>query len=233
MLIAAHQPEFLPWPGFFNKMALADVFVILDDVQFTKSNWQNRNLIYSKDKGKAFLTAPVDNASLRSGRLSEVRLSFHDRGRWQEKNWRIFQSNYSRHPYFGDYSQELNDLMMLRWELLLEQNLAFIDFFRRELQIRTPIVMSSSLGLHSTQTQRLIEIVQSLEGKTYLSGKGASAYLDEVAFQDAGLEVTFQKFSPKPYAGNPAGIPLSTVDALMNLGSFQSSELVKELEVGE
>ena len=228
MIVAIHQPEFLPWPGFFNKMWRADIYVILDDVQFTKGNWQNRNRVFSKDKDETLITAPVQSANSLQTEIRDMKLSYHDGGKWQIKNWRSLRANYADYPFFEGYSDVIESLVMTKAELLVDYNLAFINWIRNELGIETPLVRSSSLGVEGSRTKKLIEIVKALEGTTYLSGSGGRAYLANEDFHESGIRLLYQDFSPPCYFNNPQRSVRSAVDLLLAVGPQMSSKLIQE-----
>lgn len=228
VIVAIHQPEFIPWPGFLNKMCLADIYIVLDDVQFAKGNWQNRNRIFSRDQGETLLTVPVQSTGSLETQIRDIRLSYHDGGKWQRKNWRILQANYSNHAFFEVYKHDMERLLRREAEFLIDYNFAFIDWFRSVLGISTPLVRSSSLGVEGRRTDKLVEIVRSINGTTYLSGSGGRNYLSVERFLESGIELKFQKFSPPSYPGNTEGNVRSTIDLLLSVGPEKASKLIRE-----
>jgi hypothetical protein len=218
MKVAIHQPEFLPWPGFFHKMSSVDLYVVLDNVQFRKNYFQNRNRIFCPSKGETYLTTPVDMNGFMGGSIRDMRLSNHENGAWRVRNWRILENNYRNHPYFKAYACELNQILLTNWPFLLDQNLALIDFFRKEFEIVTPMLLASELETSGDRTGRLVEIVRACGGDTYLSGPSGVDYLDIAQFTKVGIKVEFHEFSPPVYQGEGFRPYLSSLDLLMNLG---------------
>jgi hypothetical protein len=199
MKVAIHQPQYLPWLGYFDKIDQADCFVLLDDVQFKKNEWQNRNKIKTA-AGWQWLTVPVLHRFPQ--RICEVRINRTDP--WSRKHLQ---------PFFEEiYARE--------WTLLLDLNLATIAYLAEALGIQTKLVLASSLPVPAEleATDRLIAICQAVGANTYLSGVGGREYLDLAPFKEAGIGVLFQAFQTRLYPQRfGAFVPdLSIVDLLFN-----------------
>lgn len=215
MRVAIHQPQYLPWLGYFDKMDQVDCFVLLDDVQFKKNEWQNRNRIKTA-AGWQWLTVPVLHYS--SQRISDVKIN--PTVSWARKHIQALVSNYASAPFFDHHRPFFEDLYTREWDSLLELNLATISYLVEALAIRTKLVLASSLPLPAKveATDRLVAICQALEADTYLSGAGGRGYLDLTRFDEAGIRILFQAFQTRPYPQQfGAFIPdLSIVDLLFN-----------------
>ena len=168
MIVAIHQPQYLPWLGYFAKMHQADVFVLLDTVQFKKHEWQNRNRIKTA-QGWQWLTVPVMQQFPQ--RLAEVQIN--PGVRWPHKHCQALRSNYSRAPYFQDYRSEFEDMLGRPWERLVDLNTCVITALRDALHITTPLLLASELPDDADPTGRLVSICQALGGTTYLSAPRA------------------------------------------------------------
>ena len=215
MKVAIHQPQYLPWLGYFDKMDQADCFVLLDDVQFKKNEWQNRNRIKAA-AGWQWLTVPVLHRFPQL--IHEVRINQADP--WSRKHLRALVSNYASAPFFDLHRPFFEEIYAREWTLLLDLNLTTITYLVETLGIRTKLVLASSLPVPAgvEATQRLIAICQAVGGDTYLSGVGGRGYLDLARFEEAGIQVVFQAFRTKPYPQRfGAFVPdLSVVDLLFN-----------------
>ncbi|MGE5280058.1 MAG: WbqC family protein [Deltaproteobacteria bacterium] len=219
MVYAAHQPQYIPWLGFFDKMARADVFVFLDTVQYKHREFQNRNKIRTKD-GVQWLTVPVH---YKQGiALRDVRI---DNGRdWRAQHLKSLKAWYGRAPFFDAEIGFFESLYALGWERLMDLNVATIRFFCERFGIATRTVLESELGTSGAKTQRLVDIGRALGAATYLSGAGGRAYLEEGLFRAAGQRVVYQEFAHPRYAQLFAErdedfVPcLSAVDLLFNEG---------------
>lgn len=218
MIVTIHQPEHLPWLGYFHKMRRADVFVLLDNVQYRKNYFQNRNRILGAN-GPFWLTVPVQ---LKGHLQSEIRdIEVDNSQRWAGKYWKSLLLNYGKHPYFRDYAPALESLFNREWNYLWELNLAIIDVFRAALKIETSLLRASELPVSGRSTDLLFGICQNLGATTYLSGPSGRNYLDETVFLNGGVKVEYHQFSHpvyKQHGRTDFESHLSTIDCLANLG---------------
>ena len=219
MIFAAHQPQYLPWLGFFDKLERCDVFVFLDNVQYKHREFQNRNRIRTKD-GTMWLTVPVH---AEQGQL--IRDVPIDNARaWREEHLKSLRAWYGRAPFFGEKIKFFESMYAGPWEKLIDLNVATIRFFCEEFGITTRTVFESELSITGTGTQRLANIGRALKSDTYLSGAGGRDYLDEGLLSEAGQRLVYQDYAPQRYrqlfmASDEDFVPsLSAVDLLFNEG---------------
>lgn len=224
MIIAAHQPNFIPWLGYFDKMRKADVFVTVDHVQMERQSFQNRTRIKTGD-GVRWITVPVVQES-RDERVADKRIdnSREGRFRWGRKMTLTLKYAYQSAPHYAEFAPALTDILEGRWDLLADLNHKLIDFCRDALQIRTPIVKSTELKIAGVKSEMVLNMCRQLGAHAYLSGNGASRdYLDVAAFERAGIEVLWQDFQHPRYEQRPPAAPfiekLSALDLLFNRGS--------------
>ncbi len=218
MIAGIHQPHYLPWLRYVDKIARSDVFVLLDDVQYTKNGWQNRNKIKSA-QGWMYLTVPVRDAF--GKRIAEVGINNTDR--WRAKHWNSLRTNYARAPYFARYREGLEALYAREWLQLADLSLEMLQVLLYNLGVKTPVVRSSTLGVPGSGTQRLVDVCRAVGATTYLTGDyAASNHLDAELFRAAGIELTPQGWHCAPYAQQHPGLgfipDLSIVDLLFNVG---------------
>ena len=213
MICAIHQPQYLPYLGFFDKMCKSDVFVLLDDCQFKKNEWQNRNRIRTKD-GWQWLTVPVIQRFGQS--IKEVKIN--NATNWKHKHLQSLIINYTKAHYFKDYIEFFNESYRREWNYLVDINIHFISYLKEAFNINTRLMRSSELNVHSQATDRLIEICEKVRADTYLSGPGAKEYLEMEKFNY--IRLVFQEFEPQIYQQQFEGfIPfLSSIDYLFNCG---------------
>jgi len=224
MKIAIHQPQYLPWLGYFDKMDQVDTFVLLDDVQYKKNEWQNRNKIRTSDEWQ-WLTVPV---MFKFGeKINQVRTDNHQD--WRARQRKSLELNYSNAPHFWDYFTFFRDVFAQRWEFLVDINLYFIEYLKDALGIRTDLVRSSVLKANGSKTERLVEICKALKADAYLSGAGGDEYLDKGQFEENGIALEFQRYSHPRYRQAFEGFYpyMSVVDLLFCHGK-DSSNIIKE-----
>jgi len=214
-IVTIHQPGYLPWLGFFDKMARSDIFVLLDDVQFEKNYFDNRNKIKTS-QGWAWLTVPV---KYRFGqKLNEVEINNEEK--WKEKHYKSLLLNYKKSPHFSDYVSFFQKIYEKKWQKLIDLNIALIKYLAKELGFKTKLIRSSELNCQGEKTERLLNICRKLKTDVYLSGKFGKNYLDEEAFRKNNIKVIYQDFQHPVYPqlyGN--FIPeLSIVDLIFNCG---------------
>jgi len=218
MKAAIHQSHYLPWLSYWHKAASADVFVVLDDVQYTKNDWQNRNKIKGPG-GPLLLTVPVFHRIGRTIAETEIDAA---RG-WARKHREAVRLSYAKAPFFERYFPALDGLYARGWRRLGEVNEAFFSWAAGALGLRTRVVKSSDLGVGGVANERLIAICGAVGSDVYLSGRrAAETYLKPEAFAAAGVGLEIQHWSCPVYPqGHPAAgfVPdLSIVDLLMNAG---------------
>jgi hypothetical protein len=231
IVVACHQPNFLPWLGFFAKIARSDAFVLLDDVQFTqganKHNWTSRVRIATAN-GVIWLSMPVRRSG--EGRQLISDLKTDECSRWLPKMIRTLDESYRKAPHARECLPSIVEVLSRHQSSLCDTNVALIRLICEMLGLHTPLVLSSERPVDGSATTRLVNLTRSLHGTTYLSGDGADDYQLVEEFREAGLRLKKLGFRPKPYpqprfAEFVAG--LSIVDALCCAGIDQTRELIK------
>lgn len=216
MIAAIHQPQYIPWVGYMNKLANADIFVFLDTVQYKKNEWQNRNRIKTAS-GWQWMTVPVYYRY--PERISEIRI--HDKEPWRKKHWKSLVTNYSRAPYFNSYADFFHDTLNRKWELLTDLNIHITEFLADVWGLKVKMVRASQLGTdHTDPTVRLVAICRELGADTYLCGKHGPKYMNIGKFCDSGINLLYQEFCPEIYPQLFEGFiqDLSSIDLLFNCG---------------
>ena len=219
MIVAIHQPQYLPWLGYFDKIAQADIFILLDDVQFKKNEWQNRNRIRVKD-GWQWLTVPVLHNFGQP--INEVLIN-NDVG-WRNKHLNSLAVNYSHARYFSEYIDFFKEAYACHWQKLSEINIYFIKAMMKFLGLKTKLIVSSELNAEGESSARLINICKMLKSDTYLAGAGGCGYMDMKMFEKEKINVLTQDFQhpvydqcwPKDVEGFEPF--MSVVDLLFNCG---------------
>lgn len=222
-LVAVHQPQYIPWLGYFDKMDQCDVFCLLDTVQYKKNEYQNRNRIKT-DKGWQWLTVPVTYRFPQ--RIDEVRLNAGDN--WVRKHLEAIRTHYRKAPYYELYIGRLISFFEQKRHNLVEVNEACIRLIMDMAGIDCEVVSASRLPMECDHpTARLIEIVRFLGGDTYLSGKDGAKYMDVDLFQQEGIGLRFQDFVHPTYPQCYGAFEpyMSILDLLFNCGPSSLSIL--------
>jgi len=222
MICSIHQPQTFPWIGYFAKIFQSDIFVILDNVQFKKNEWQNRNRLKTP-AGWQWLTVPVIH---RFGQLiSEVKVN--NTVNWRKKHIQTLKTFYGKAPFFKIYFPEIEELYQKQWESLADFNLAGIKWILDKLAIQTPVKIASDLKelqKHSevSPNERLILITKIMKADSYLSGAGGINYLKTDLFPNNSLNLIFQKFEHPVYRQLHGKFVsyLSILDLLLNEGPY-------------
>ena len=221
MIVSAHQPNFFPWLGFFDKLARADVLVLLDDVQFPRSGagvWTNRVGMLVEGE-RRWLTVPVERAGRGYQRVNEVRID--DAQQWRRKLLRTLEQNYAKAPAFEEVFPFVRSLLETEAELLAEFNELTLRAIARKLGLdESRIRRSSEVGAEGQGTDLLIALTRGLGGSTYLSGDGAGGYQEDDRFRASGVELRFQRFEHPVYPQRSTEFVagLSVLDALLHCG---------------
>jgi len=228
MIVAIHQPNYIPWLGYFFKIAHVDRFVFLDMVQYPDRSFVNRNSIKTPN-GTALLTIPV----LRTGRSGQLinQVETDNVKRWAQRHMKTMESNYGRAPYFAEVSALLEPHYLLRGERsnLSEFNMGLIRAIAEYLEIPTSIICASELSPSGARNDRNLDICRILGATAYLAGLGAKNYQEDEEFTRAGIEPLYSLFQQQNYPQLFGGfIPkLSIVDVLMNCGSKGTRRLLE------
>jgi hypothetical protein len=221
MILSVHQPQYLPWLGYFDKIRKSDAFVFLDQVQYKEREFQNRNKIRTKE-GWLWLTVPVK--SIGQGRQQISAVQVDNELDWRKKHWSSLKACYGKSRFFKQYEHFFAELYAREWEKLVDLNIYIIDFLLQEFKIKTPVYYESKIGTSMSSTDRIIELCQKLKSDIYLSGQGGKEYLAEEKFSAAGITLAYQQFAHPRYHQMYAGtaeefVPnLTALDLLFNEG---------------
>lgn len=215
MIATIHQPQYIPWLGYFDKIDKADIFVILDNVQYKKNEWQNRNRIKTIN-GWQWLTVPVLYKF--PEKINEVKVN--NKVDWRRKHFQALLTNYAKAPYFSLYKGELKEIFEKEWNILSDINTHLIKYFLKVLGIKTKVVIASQFDLSDEPSERLIDICKIVNADKYLSGKDGINYMKTERFKEEGIELMFQEFEPPVYDQmfGDFVIGLSIIDLLFNYG---------------
>ena len=221
MIIAIHQPNYLPYLGFFDKMKQSDIFVIYDDAQFNKEDFQHRNKIRIYHSWK-YLPVPVEKKHIPIRNIKIRNKLMIKETTWQETHLKEIRDSYKDAPYYIPYEDRLEAIYTGKYDKLIDLNMDIINFLKDAFSIKTKIIFASELGFTSRSTERLVDITEALGGDVYLSGPAGRNYLEVSLFENRGISVKFQDFVHPIYKQRYDGfIPnMSAIDALFNIGTM-------------
>lgn len=220
--VTIHQPMYLPYIGFFDKMKKADIFVFGDDAQYSKGYYYNRNQIKTSN-GVLMLTVPL--IAKHEKKLNEVLID--NSSQWQKKHFNFIKMYYKRADYFEEYIGFFEEIFNTHWRTLHELNLKTLFYLMDELDIDVPIYFTSSLlknYVSTDPTKHIIDICNELGADKYLSGISGKDYINSELFKENNISLEYQKYLPKEYKQLWGDfIPnLSVIDLLFNVGKNAS-----------
>ena len=226
MIIAIQQPEHIPWLGFFDKMTKCDKFVLLDNVQFKKRYFENRNKIRTRDDYK-WVTVSVVSKARYTQVINEVEVDNYTR--WKRKYWLSIVHAYSKAPYFKRYSEKFEDILKQEWIKLVDLNVALLKVIRNILGITTEMIMASCIVSENKKGSDLIlSICEELKASKYISGPDGINYLSVEEFKNSGIHIEYHRYQHPEYKQmyTPFLSHMSVVDLIFNHGE-QSLNILK------
>lgn len=197
LIVAGHQPNYLPWLGFFDKMLHCDVFIIEDNVQFERQGLTNRTRIKTTS-GVRWLTVPTEHVG-KSLPIDEIMIANEAEPKWAKRHWLTLKFNYCKAPYWEKYGGFFEQTYSQKWVRLIDLNMHFIKGLMKFLNIKKPLVMASSLGVSGEKNELVLAQCKALGATTQFSGIGARDYLDVQRFEEEGIKVVFQNFQHPVY----------------------------------
>ena len=218
MIVSIHQPNYIPWIGFFNKILSSDIYVVFDDVQFPRGkDYANRNQIKTNNS-KIWLTVPVIGKSdLKPWNQIKI-----NKNGWVNKHLTSIESFYKKAPYFNEYYSEIKNIYLKDHNLLVALTLDLIKHFIKILNKETKIVLSSSIKTDLKGLDKILYILKTLNATKYISGdgEGSKRYIDESLFKENNIELIWQNYKHPVYKQQFNGfIPyMSILDLLFNEG---------------
>lgn len=218
--VAIHQPVFFPWLGFYHKLRLADVYIVLDDCQATRRSWMNRMRVKTTT-GSTWLSIPVFFKHQSKQLVRDMQIAYGQD--WPRKHVRTIQQHYARAPFVEPVLELFASVVQKRSRFLMDVNMDGIGRTLDHLGVSPRVVLSSTLDIgDANRTARLVELVRAVGGDTYVCGLGSGGYLEPRRFEESGIHLHQQRYEAcaYPQAGGGEFIEgLSTVDTLANVGA--------------
>lgn len=217
MILTAHQPSYLPWLGLFHKIALADRFVLFDQVQYVPKDWISRNQIKTAG-GPVWLTVPVLTTGHREKTIAEMEI--HNEQPWGKKHWRSISLAYSKAPHFKDYADFFADLYSREWKLIADLDLYMLQGLCGMLGIRTPIERAGAHRFEGAKSALVVDMCVKLGATDYIFGGEGKNYAERELFAAAKVRPHFQEYKHPVYRQlHGTFLPfMSVLDLLFNEG---------------
>lgn len=226
MVISIIQPCFLPWLGYFEQIALADLFVYLDDVKYTKQDWRNNNQVKSS-YGVAKIFAPVKK-TYEETLINQAMISYNEK--WEQKLLNQLKANYCKACFYDEVIEFIKPIILNKYERLIDLNYNLNNAILKYLGIKTQILFSSNIPKTTNDKNlRLLEICRNFENvNVFYDGKKAKNFIDVSLFQQNGVDVIFQDYQHKRYHQLWGDfVPyMSILDLLMNHGKESLNYIV-------
>ncbi len=225
MILSAHQPAYLPWLGVFHKVAISDVFVLLDNVQFEKNSFINRNKIKTH-KGDIWLTIPVSTSGHFQKTISEMEISKNPK--WRKKHLKSIEFNYKKAPFFSDYQEFFEEIYSKEWIKLFDLLYDTLEFLLNEIGLETKIYLQSELGFKRKKQELILEMCEYFNAEAFVFGVLGKNYADKNLFNKYEQKIYFQEYVSPDYPQLHGDyIPnLSIIDLLFNLGSEKALDVI-------
>ncbi len=196
MIMSAHQPAYLPWLGYIDKIKRSDVFIFLDTVQYEKNSYTNRNKIKTAN-GPIWLSIPVIKTDHFDKIMSEMPID--QKSRWQRKHLNSIQMSYSKAPHFKELFPKLQELYSADYDNLVDATWDHLMFWLDVLDIHTKVIKSSSLDVSSKKSDFVFDLCKAVDADYYISGAMGKDYLETEKFNKAGITVEFQDYKHPIY----------------------------------
>ena len=220
MRVVILQPSYIPWRGYFHQIHKADIFVFYDCVQYDKHGWRNRNKIKTT-QGPQWLTIPVNSKGCVNEGLPLKDVSIEWKSRWTDKHFKSLVQSYGKSRFFRQYLPLVEEIYRRNDDKLADFTCASTEVISRALGIKhTKFLRSSSLCVHGSKTDRIVEILKQLGANHYVSGPSAKAYLEINKINEIGVSVEFidYDYPEYPQMNGPFEPQVTILDLLFNVG---------------
>jgi WbqC-like protein family len=220
MIISINQPAYLPWLGYFQRIAVSDLHIVLDHVQFEKNSFTNRNKIKTAN-GCCWLTVPVKTKD-KFGDLAIKSLEIDNYNNWRIKHWQTIRQSYAKAPYFKEHSLFFESIYQREWQYLSDLCREITKYLLQALNINTPLLLSSEMQVEGVKDELIVNLCQKAGASTYLSGILGQNYIREDLFESQRIKVEYQNYVHPLYhqaQGRDFSPYMSAIDLLFNYGS--------------
>lgn len=218
MKVSINQPAYLPWLGYFHRIAASDLHIVMDHVQFEKNSFTNRNKVRTNE-GWCWLTVPLQTKGF-YGKLAIERVNIVDDDGWRRKHWDTLRMNYAKAPYFSDHAAFFENIYSQKWQRLSDLLKKTTLYLLQTLNITTSIQFSSEMNPQGSKDELVVELCRMADAKLYISGALGRNYLRRELFEREKIRVVYQDYRhpvyPQIHPGFEPG--MSVLDLLFNCG---------------
>lgn len=229
MIITIHQPEHLPWLGFFNKISKAEKFIILDNVQFRKNYFQNRNRIIGSN-GVQFVNVPTKTKGHMDSDLAHTKISTDGSNmKWREKYLKTVRMSYSKHPFFPEVFPILENAIEMETEFLYDINFTIIKSFAEKIDINPEYIRASEMRLDGSKSDLILNICEQMKADVYIAGPSGRDYLNVQSFSNAGITIKYNDYKHPVYPqrkNREFESNLAALDLFMNCGWGEGKKIM-------
>lgn len=236
MILTAHQPVYLPWLGLFHKIALADLFVSFNQVQYLPKDWNNRNKVKTNN-GPVWLTVPVLKKGYLEKTISEIEIN--NSIPWRRKHWKTIETHYRKTAYFDQYAGFFESVYSREWQTLVELNEYMLQWFLDVLGIGAPVVSAGDYDFKGEKSALVLDMCRHFRADIYIFGIQGKNYADVGAFEREHIRPVFQEYHHPVYPQHYGAFEshLSVLDLIFNCGDkskdiIMSHNLSKEMLAG-
>jgi hypothetical protein len=230
MIVSINQPAYLPWLGYFHRIAVSDAHIVLDHVQFEKNSFTNRNKVRTHE-GWCWLTVPVKTAS-KFGDLPINEIEIANEKAWAAKHWQTLRLNYSKAPFFSQHVAFFEGIYARPWEKLADLTREITAYLLDAFGIRTKLYVSSGMNVSGKKDELVLNLCRELGATEYLSGPLGRNYLRENLFHEHKIAVRYDDYHHPRYAQVYPGFEpnMAALDLLFNAGPASLEIILKSQE---
>jgi hypothetical protein len=230
MIVSINQPAYLPWLGYFHRIAVSDAHIVLDRVQFEKNSFTNRNKVRTRE-GWCWLTVPVKTAS-KFGDLCIHEIEIANERQWAAKHWQTLRLNYSKAPFFGEHAGFFEGIYERPWVRLADLTREITAYLLEAFGIKTKLYFSSQMNASGKKDELVLNLCRELRATTYLSGPLGRNYLREDLFRESHIAVRYDDYHHREYPQVYPGYEpyMAALDLLFNAGPASLEIMLKNQE---
>jgi hypothetical protein len=219
MIVSINQSAYLPWLGYFHRIAGSDIHIVLDHVQFEKNSFTNRNKIRTKD-GWMWLSIPVKTKG-KFGDLNINDLEIDNTSRWTKKHWESIRSNYAKAKHYNEYAPYFENIYTTNWHRLNDLICEINNYLFNIFGIKTSLLFNSKMNVEGKKDKLILNLCKSVGATVYLSGSQGRNYLDESLFEKEGIKIIYQDYHHPEYSQVYPGFEpyMAAIDLLFNYGA--------------